>query len=92
MRFMHIVFVESVIHKNYNNYRSMVRINTKAMNLLAEARAIHLAMRHGALTYEQAKLRVQPILGRVNTMAGLIAKRHNIKPKYIKFQALGRVL
>lgn len=61
--------------------------------LLAEARAIHFAMQHGQLTYEEAKLRVQPILHRVNTVVGLISKEHNIKkPRFIKFQNLGRNL
>lgn len=61
-------------------------------NLLAEARAIHLAMRHGQITYEQAKIRVQPILRDVNDHVRRIAKECKVKPKYIKFQDLGRNL
>lgn len=56
---------------------------------LGEARAIHLAMRHGAITYEQAKYRVKPILRRINTAVELIAKEYKVKPNYIKFQDLG---
>lgn len=66
--------------------------NNNIKNLLAEARAIHFAMSHGQLTYEQAKLRVQPILRHVNAIVGLIAKEHKVKPKYIKFQDLGRII
>lgn len=60
--------------------------------LLAEARACYLAMQHGAITYEQAKLRVQPILRRLNVHVGQIAKKHKVMPRYIKFQDLGRNL
>ncbi len=60
--------------------------------LLAEARAIHFAMSHGQLTYEQAKLLTNPILRSVNDHVGRIAKEYRVKPKYIKFQDLGRNL
>lgn len=66
--------------------------NNGLRDLLAEARAIHFAMSHGQLTYDQAKLRVQPILRHLNDHVGLIAKRYKVKPKYIKFQDLGRNL
>lgn len=85
--------VESQIHRNYNNYRSMMNNdNNRIKDLLAEARAIHFAMRNGAITYEEAKLRVQPILRSVNDHIGRIAKECKVKPKYIKFQDLGRNL
>jgi len=58
--------------------------------LMAEARAIHFAMRQGQITYEQAKIRVQPILRDVNDHVGHIAKAYKVKPRYIKFQDLGR--
>lgn len=60
--------------------------------LLAQARAIHFAMGHGQLTYKEAKLRVQPILRRINDHVGRIAKEYRVKPMYIKFQDLGRNL
>lgn len=66
--------------------------NNVLRELLAEARAIHLAMRHGQLTYEQAKIRVEPILRAINDHVGRIAKQCKVKPKYIKFQDLGRML
>lgn len=66
--------------------------NKGSRELLGEAKAIHFAMRHGQITYEQAKLRVQPILRHVNAIVDLIAKEYNAKPKHIKFQDLGRSL
>lgn len=85
--------VESEIHRNYNNYRIMISTdNNNLRNLLAEARAIHFAMRNGAITYEEAKNRVQPILRRLNDHVGLIAKQYKTKPRYIRFQDLGRNL
>lgn len=66
--------------------------NNNFRNLFAQARAIHFAMRNGAITYEQAKHRVQPILQVINDHLGKIAKLHKVKPRYIKFQDLGRNL
>ena len=57
--------------------------------LLATARAIHFAMKNGAITYQQAKLRTKPILRRINTSIEQIAKEYKVKPKYISFQDLG---
>lgn len=66
--------------------------NNNVRELLAEARAIHFAMRNGQLSYDQAKLRVQPILRGVNDHIASIAKPYKVKPRYIKFQDLGRNL
>ena len=55
----------------------------------AEARAIYYAMLHGAITYQQAKLRTKPILQRINTSIALIARKHQVKPKFISFHSLG---
>jgi len=85
--------VESEIHRNYNNYRTIMNSNNNNIkSLFAEARAIHFAMRNGAITYEEAKLRVQPILRRLNDHIELIAKQYKAKPRYIRFQDLGRNL
>lgn len=84
------MLIESEIQRKYNNYRSIMDDGNKNLrNLLAEARAIHLAMQHGAISYQQAKLRVQPTLRLLNDHIKLIAKRHKVKPRYIKFQDLG---
>ena len=66
--------------------------NNNVKDFLAEARAIHFAMQHGAISYQDAKRLVQPILHRINDHVGRIAKEHSVKPKYIKFQDLGRSL
>lgn len=62
----------------------------KLRELLGEARAIYFAMQYGAITYEQAKLRVQPILLSVNNHLEQIAKEYKVKPRHIKFQDLSR--
>lgn len=66
--------------------------NKGSKALLGEARAIHFAMQHGQISYEQAKLRVQPILRGINDHIGVIANACKMRPKYIKFQDLGRNL
>lgn len=66
--------------------------NGDLKGLLAEARAIHFAMKHGVITYQQAKLRTQPILLRINAAVERISKEYKVKPKYIRFQDLGRSL
>lgn len=60
--------------------------------LLGETRAIYFAMQYGAITYEEAKLRTNPLLQRLNISIKEIAIKHKIKPRYIKFQDLGRNL
>jgi len=57
--------------------------------LFAEAKAIYFTMQHGAITYQQAKLRTKPLLQQINDRVELIAKKHKVKPKYILFQDLG---
>ncbi len=91
--YLELLYIESEIQRKYNNYRSIMSgDNNNLRDLLAEARAIHFAMRNGAITYQDAKLRVQPILRRLNDHIGLIAKQHKVKPRYLKFQDLGRNL
>ena len=92
IRYSKILLVESGILSNYNYYRSMKNENNNVRELLAQARAIHFAMSHGQLTYEQAKLLVTPMLLKLNSAIGLIAKEHRVKPKFIRFQDLGRNL
>jgi len=57
--------------------------------LFAEARAIYFTMQHGAITYQQAKLRTKPLLRKINLTVAVIAEKHNVKPKYVTFQDLG---
>lgn len=56
---------------------------------LGEARAIHYAMVHGAITYEEAKLRTKPILQQINSQIASISKKHKVHPRYITFYNLG---
>lgn len=63
--------------------------NGELKDLLGEARAIHYAMQHGAISYERAKYLTKPILDRINNAIGLIAKKHKVKPEYIRFHNLG---
>jgi len=70
----------------------MTNENNNMRELFAEARSIHYVMQHGVITYEQAKLRVQPILRLINDHVGRIAKECRVKPRFIRFQDLGRNL
>ena len=54
-------------------------------DLLAEARAIHLAMKHGALSYEKAKVMTKPYLDTINKEARKIARQYKVSPKEIRF-------
>lgn len=60
--------------------------------LLAEARAIHLAMRRGALSYEKAKIMTQPYLDTINQEVRKLARQYGVRPKEIRFQDLSRGL
>ncbi len=57
--------------------------------LLAEARAIHLAMRCNAISYEDAKKRVESNLAKLNIAGQLIAKKYGRKHRRITFENLG---
>ena len=93
IRLSGLFLVESENQRHYNYYRSkMSNKNNGLREQFGEARAIHLAMQHGAITYEQAELLVTPILLKLNSAIGLIAKEHRVKPKFIRFQDLGRSL
>jgi len=58
--------------------------------LMAEARAIHLAMRQGAMTYEEAKIKTRPYLDIVNRESAKIARKYGQRPSKIKFHHLNR--
>lgn len=60
--------------------------------LLAEARAIHSAMKYGALSYERATVMTKPYLEVINKRIRKIAREHRVRPKEISFQDLGRSL
>lgn len=66
--------------------------NMNYRDLLAEARAIHLAMQHGAMSYEEAQERVRPVMVIINKKIDEIAKKYKRSPRHIKFQDLGRTL
>jgi len=66
--------------------------NKNIRELLATARGIHKAMQYGAISYQEAKIRVQPILRSVNDHVVRIAKECKVKPNHIRFQDLGRNL
>lgn len=61
-------------------------------NLLAEARAIHLIMHHGLISFEEAKAKTRPMLKTINQQVVQIAAKYNQRPKLLKFQDLGRSL
>lgn len=67
----------------------MQKPDKEVKELLAEARAIHFAMRNGILSYQQAKRKTTPLLQQINTHVKLIAIKHRVKPRYVTFQDLG---
>jgi len=68
--------------------QSNTTISLKLDEILAEARAIKFAMKHGALSYPQAKERVKPLLEKVNLVGKEISKRYRRKFKPITFTDL----
>lgn len=59
-------------------------------DLLAEARAIHLAMKHGALSYQKAKIMTKPYLNTINKEVRKMAHQYGVWPKEIRFSDLNR--
>lgn len=66
--------------------------NENLRDLFAQARSIHFAYQHNAISRKKAILLSKPILRRLNTTVVLIAQKHNMKPKRITFQNLGENL
>lgn len=64
------------------------KVNLK--ELLAEARAIHRAMKFGAMTYEHAKELTRPHLKIINRESAKIARRYGVRPTKVKFSDLNR--
>ncbi len=65
------------------------KLDEELTEILAEARAIHFAMRNGALSYDEAKKRVEPMIERLNKAGKSIAKKYGRTYKKITFQNLG---
>lgn len=70
----------------------MPSINKELHDLLAEARAIRIALLHGAISYEDAKKRINYSLEKLNIAGANIAKKYGVKYKKITFQTLGENL
>lgn len=73
----------------YNYYEPMREEKSELYELLAEARAIHFAMRCKAISYEEAKRRVESILTKLNIAGERIAKKYGRKHRKITFENLG---
>lgn len=67
-------------------------LDKELTEILAQARGIHFAMRHKAITYEEAKKRVEPMLERLNKAGKQIAQKYGIRYRKITFQNLGENL
>ncbi|HEV2339630.1 MAG TPA: hypothetical protein VGT05_02555 [Patescibacteria group bacterium] len=65
------------------------KLDKELTEILAEARGLHFAMRHKAITYEEAKKRVEPMLERLNKAGECIARKYSMRYKKITFQNLG---
>lgn len=57
-------------------------------SMLAEARAIRLALIHGAISYSDAKKKVEPLLKKANRLNKEIAKKYGRKYRRINFTDL----
>jgi hypothetical protein len=68
--------------------QSNTSINQRLDEVLATARGIKFAMKNGALSYEEAKERVRPLLAKVNEVCKLIAKKYGRKYIEIRFADL----
>ena len=60
----------------------------QATEVLAEIRAIKFAAQNGALSYESAKKKIEPLLKKVNKIGALISRKYGLKHKKITFQNL----
>ena len=62
----------------------------KPIELLAEARGIIGAMKMGAISYDQAKIKTSPILREYNSIAKEVSKKYGRKWYDISFAKLAR--
>lgn len=68
--------------------QSNTTINQRLDEILATARGIKFAMKNGALSYDEAKAKVMPMLEQLNRVGKEIAKKYKVKHKKIKFTDL----
>ena len=66
--------------------------NKNLRELMGQARAVYFAMRHSAISYQEAKDLTEPILSRINAGVEIVAKKHKVKSTHVTFQNLGRNL
>ena len=60
----------------------------QATEVLAEIRAIKFAAQNGAVSYESAKKKIEPLLKKINKVGAFISKKYGMKHKKITFQNL----
>lgn len=60
------------------------------MESVKELRRIRLLLRHGAISYDQAKAQAKPHLEAFNAKAVEIAKKYKVKPRLINFASFMR--
>ncbi len=61
-----------------------------ARDAIATARAIVIAMKNGAISYDNAKTRCQPYFNVYNKYCKKIAKKYNQRPHKISFSSFAR--
>jgi len=67
-------------------------IDMELTEILGLARSIHFAMLHGAISKEQARKRIDPLLTRLNRVGKRIAKKYKMPYRKITFANLGENL
>ena len=68
--------------------QSTQEIDRNLTDILGEAKAIRFALQYGALSYNDAKKRVQPLLNKINAVGKVIARKYKRKYRKIRFQDL----
>lgn len=63
-------------------------INKELHDILAQSKAIRLALEHRAISYEEAQQRVKPLLEKLNAAGAKIAKKYGMKYKKITLRSL----
>lgn len=65
-------------------------IDKNLNNLLAEARALYFAMLRNAISHQEARRKIEPMLQKLNQAGEEIAKKYKRKYIPISFQDLGK--
>ena len=69
-------------------YTSINALDHKANSILAEVRALKLAVIYGAISYDKAKEKAETLIRKANAVGKRIAEKHKMKYKRVQFSDL----